>query len=64
LEILELKPDEVLHVGDSFNNDILGARTLGIPGFWINRKEKLVPAGEAAPDYMGATLMELLKIIK
>jgi len=33
---LELEPEQIAMVGDSFENDILGAVNLGIYGYWYN----------------------------
>jgi putative hydrolase of the HAD superfamily len=40
LSHLGAKPSDVLMVGDSFENDILGANRVGIFGVWLNRKSK------------------------
>ena len=39
-----LRPEHILHVGDSRLNDVAGARAAGLDAVWINR------AGLAAPD--------------
>jgi 2-haloalkanoic acid dehalogenase type II len=44
LALLRLGADEVVHVGDSFRSDVLGASRLGIRSVWVNR------SGRAAPD--------------
>ena len=36
LDRLECKPEETIMIGDSWENDILGARTAGIPTIWYN----------------------------
>jgi 2-haloalkanoic acid dehalogenase type II len=41
-------PDEVLHVGDSPDSDIRGARAAGIRAVWLNRDKKPVPEGITA----------------
>ncbi len=38
-----LKPDEVIHIGDSISSDVKGAGTLGIKALWLNRFGKAVP---------------------
>lgn len=38
-----LKPDEVIHVGDSLSSDVKGAYALGIKPIWVNRSGKEVP---------------------
>lgn len=40
-----LKPEEVIHIGDSISSDIKGAGCLGIKTLWINRFGKDIPEG-------------------
>lgn len=37
LKTTGLKPDEVVHIGDSVTSDVNGATTAGIPAIWLNR---------------------------
>lgn len=37
LSLLRMRPEEVVHVGDSLSSDVKGAKPLGIPVLWINR---------------------------
>ena len=45
LEVLGLRPDEVLHVGDSLSADVGGAQAAGITAVWVNRRDRPVPDG-------------------
>jgi 2-haloalkanoic acid dehalogenase type II len=63
LSRLRLNPQDVLHVGDSLNSDIQGARDLGIPVLWINRRKTVLSAGAIEPDYTSADLTGLLEIL-
>ena len=40
-----LKPDEVIHIGDSISSDVKGASALGINTLWLNRFGKSIPDG-------------------
>jgi len=40
-----LKPDQVVHIGDSLSSDVKGAGALGINTMWVNRRGKEVPEG-------------------
>lgn len=40
LQKLNLRPDDVCVIGDSFEKDIYGASNLGIKSYWINRAKK------------------------
>ncbi|MCM1049315.1 MAG: HAD family hydrolase [Clostridiales bacterium] len=48
LKKTNLKPQEIVHVGDSLNSDIKGASNLGINAIWINRNNKEIPDGVIA----------------
>ncbi|NPV09474.1 MAG: HAD family hydrolase [Anaerolineae bacterium] len=36
--------DEILHVGDSWDNDVIGALNAGLQAVWLNREGKPAPA--------------------
>ncbi len=60
LQRAECAPDESIHVGDSYENDYLGAIRAGLHGVWLNRHGAPTP-GECAsvPDLKG--LIPLVK---
>lgn len=62
LSLVGLSGGEVLHVGDSFNSDVCGAKQQGIPVLWVNRKKKAVSSADLAPDYVSTDLTGLLGI--
>ncbi|MFC4023976.1 HAD family hydrolase [Oceanobacillus longus] len=62
MELLSLKNNEVIMVGDNLNTDILGAERAGIRSVWINRHEKA--HGKTIPTYEISGLDELLPIIE
>jgi 2-haloalkanoic acid dehalogenase type II len=64
LSRLGLPPQAVLHVGDSLQSDIRGARELGIPVLWINRREKTLAEGDLRPEYTSPDLTGLLEVLK
>lgn len=45
LKEAKLKPNEVIHVGDSLSSDVAGASSIGINTIWINRNNKSTPEG-------------------
>ena len=45
LNLLGMRPDEVLMIGDSPTSDILGANNAGIDACWYNPKGKSLPEG-------------------
>ena len=40
-----LKPEQVVHIGDSLSSDVKGASALGIDTIWLNRRNREVPEG-------------------
>jgi FMN phosphatase YigB (HAD superfamily) len=64
LELLNMKPEEMLHVGDSYAIDVIGAKSAGINVAWVNKKNKRLSAGDVAPDYVVGNLIGLLDIVK
>ena len=62
LQALDLPPERVLYVGDSQEDDIIGAKRAGLPVAWLNRdgaKRKEMPD----PDYIIESLDELTEIL-
>lgn len=63
LDLLEASPDEVIHIGDSYSSDVVGANKLGIPSIWINAKGR-ARSGSVAPTYDVKDILDLLPIIE
>lgn len=60
----KIQPDQdVYYIGDSFGNDVLGAKQAGLKTIWMNRRDHVIPEGEAAPDYMVGTEEELRQLL-
>ena len=53
---------QLLHVGDSLETDIAGARNAGVPSVWLNR-EGLPNDTETQPDYEVTSLTEIPAIL-
>jgi len=49
LRALGLRPDRVMHVGDSLHSDIAGAAGAGIAATWIRREDRIHDIGEHKP---------------
>jgi 2-haloacid dehalogenase/putative hydrolase of the HAD superfamily len=64
LSLLGLSRDKVLHVGDSLSSDVRGAKALGIPVLWVNRRRRRTPGGEDAPDYTSTDLRGILRVLE
>jgi len=59
LDALGLKPDEILFVGDTPHEDVLGAKRMGIHVAWINKHGKPFPEGIGVPEIEIGDLAEL-----
>jgi FMN phosphatase YigB (HAD superfamily) len=60
----KLKPEEVLFVGDTYQQDILGAKQVGLKTAWLNiRNEPLDMAKNNPPDREIRSLAQLEEII-
>ena len=60
---LGLRPDEVLHVGDSDVDDVQGAQAAGLRAAWVNRTGRPRRAGVPAPDLELRDLRELPRLL-
>ena len=61
-EKLKLQPQEFCYVGDSYENDIEGAKGAGWNAIWYNHRNHR-PTGSAEPDYMVRSEKELLELL-
>ncbi len=57
-------PEEVLHIGDHPESDIVGARNAGVQTAWINRFEAVWPADIAQPDVIARDMTELRLVLQ
>ncbi len=63
LERMQVRPERVLHVGDSLHSDVAGAQALGIATCWVCYTDRILDVGTAVPDYKISDLMELRAIL-
>ena len=59
IDRLNLRPDEILFVGDSLDTDVAGAQGVGIQTVWLTRN-KLKNHGKIRPDYEIISLAQLI----
>jgi len=59
LDGLALEPHEVLFVGDTPREDVLGAKRAGIPVAWIDKNHQPLPEGIPEPEITIRDLIEL-----
>lgn len=60
---LNAEPSEVLFVGDNWDEDIIGAKSLGMETAWINPDRLPQPKGSIRSDYDLSDLSELQRIL-
>ncbi|CEP68081.1 HAD hydrolase, subfamily IA [Moorella glycerini] len=62
-ELLKCNPEEIIHIGDSFIADVVGAKGFGATAVWLNRKRAKLQNQPVQPDYIVECLEEVLDII-
>jgi FMN phosphatase YigB (HAD superfamily) len=63
LATLGVAADEALYVGDSAEDDVVGAKGAGLDIAWVNARGGELPAGIPAPDYVVAAIPALSDIL-
>ena len=61
---LGCQPQEIMHVGDSFIADVLGAKAFGASSVWINRKGREIPLRMVRPNHLIGELEEMLPLFE
>ncbi|MEX2416596.1 MAG: HAD family hydrolase [Paenibacillaceae bacterium] len=62
MELLDIRADEGLMVGDKLTTDILGSNSIGMPNVWVNR-HKLIRNDDIIPKFEVSHLQQLFAII-
>jgi len=57
-----LAADQVIHIGDSYSSDIVGANNCGIKNIWLNRANKKKPDGPD-PTFICKDLREVAMLL-
>ncbi len=60
VDLMNMKPNEVIHIGDSFICDVIGAKKAGLKAIWFKRNDEQQDEGEYQPDLTIHQLSELL----
>ena len=63
LSLLNLRPERVMHVGDSLHSDISGAQNAGISAAWIHRASRIHDIGKRTPELTVTSLPDLLPVL-
>ena len=59
LDAMRLEPADILFVGDTPLDDVLGSKGVGMHSAWIRRRGRELPEGIPAPDIIISDLAEL-----
>ncbi|RLL46962.1 HAD family hydrolase [Oceanobacillus piezotolerans] len=59
-----LNKEDTIYIGDSFANDIVGAKQAGWQAIWMNHRRREMPENTVKPDYEVHTAGELLALFK
>jgi HAD superfamily hydrolase (TIGR01549 family) len=62
--LLQLQPSECLYVGDSYDSDVVGAKTSGMLACWLKRGQPVIPDGHAKADLVISSLKQLGEILR
>jgi putative hydrolase of the HAD superfamily len=63
LDLLGLKADETLFVGNDLKIDVVGAQAMGIPTIWFNRHCETPMPNLPLPDHSLSHLEEIQKLL-
>lgn len=61
---MSLEPESTYFIGDSYENDVLGAQKAGWKTIWINRRQHLLLPEEDRPDYIVVEEESLFQILE
>jgi putative hydrolase of the HAD superfamily len=56
---LNKRPDECLYIGDSYQNDVMGARQAGMKTCWVNPEYLVLSSSDIKPDIQISSLDEI-----
>ena len=63
IELLGIKPEEAIFVGDNFRADICGAKGVGMDAVWLNKKNEAVENLNPEPDYIIPSFPDIAEIL-
>ena len=62
-DVLGIEPDEAIFIGDSFDADVVGSKSVGMDVIWINRNGAQLVDGNIKPDYSISKFTEIELIL-
>jgi putative hydrolase of the HAD superfamily len=64
LELLNLGPGDALYVGDNYQADVVGAKSVGMDVIWINRKDDKIADQKYHPNHTVSNFTEIINLIR
>ena len=62
---LQLNPEKTYYIGDSYQNDVVGAKAVGCSAIWVNHLNRAVPEKSLyQPDYTITYPGELVELMR
>lgn len=63
LALLHAEPTQALFVGDSVDDDVIGAKGVGMDIAWVNARQADLPDGAPTPDYEVRAIPDLASVL-
>lgn len=63
-QLLHLNAEQTFYIGDSFENDVVGAKQAGWQSIWINRQQQPLPQQQYRPDFIVNPQHSLLQTVQ
>lgn len=63
-ERLQLSASDLLYIGDSFENDVIGSKQAGWQCWWLNHRKRQPLTGAYLPDQTFSTVEELTRALR
>jgi FMN phosphatase YigB (HAD superfamily) len=63
IELLGIRPEEALYVGDNFSADICGAKGVGMDAVWLNSKKESEEGLKPEPDFIIQSFPDIADIL-
>jgi FMN phosphatase YigB (HAD superfamily) len=60
---MEVAPQDVLFIGDTFALDVVGAKSVGMDAAWFDRQKTPPDLDKAQPDYIITRFVDLLEVL-
>ena len=64
LSSLQVQSSECLYVGNSYNNDVVGAKAVGMQACWLNRESLKVKNEKVMADFVIDRMIDLLSLLE